>query len=186
MADVLTNRSDYNAMVWERKLRESNIDVEWSGHMPSLSASLVYQYSAMSDEFKFERENNYFIAGLSLQIPIFSGGLTSAKVQQAQIEVDQNNLRISKFENEIFTEINNLELKLTEAEKRIASAESTFKTAKKAFNISEITFENGLATQLELKDARLGYDRAKLNYYAAVYEHLEAYFDWELAVGIMK
>lgn len=186
MADVLNNRSDYNAMIWEKKLRESNVEVEWSGHMPSLSASLVYQYSAMSDEFKFERENNYFIAGLSLQIPIFSGGLTSAKVQQAQIEVDQNNLRISKFENEIFTEINNLELKLTEAEKRITSAESTFKTAKKAFNISEITFENGLATQLELKDARLGYDRAKLNYYAAVYEHLEAFFDWELAVGIMK
>ena len=186
MADVLTNRSDYNAMVWELKLRESNVDVEWSGHMPSLSASLAYQYSAMSDEFKFERENNYLIAGLSLNIPIFSGGFTSAKVQQAQIEVDQSNLRISKFENEIFTEINNLELKLQEAEKRITSAESTFKTAKKAFEISEITFENGLATQLELKDARLGFDQAKLNYYAAVYEHLEAFFDWELAVGIMK
>ena len=73
------------------------------------------------------------IIDLNLQIPIFSGGLTSAKVQQAQIEVDQSNLRISKFENEIFTEIKNLELKLQEAEKRIASAESTFKTAKKAF-----------------------------------------------------
>ena len=186
MADVLNNRSDYNAMVWEKKLRESNVDVEWSGHMPSLSASLTYQYSSMSDEFKFERENNYLIAGLNLQIPIFSGGLTNAKVEQAQIEVDQTNLRIEKFENEIFTEINNLELKLQEAEKRIASAESTFKTAKKAFGISEIMFENGLATQLELKDARLGYDQAKLNYFAAVYEHLEAYFDWELAVGIMQ
>ena len=186
MADVLSNRSDYSAMVWERKLRESNVKYEWAGHMPSLSASLAYQYSALSDEFKFERENNYLIAGLSLQIPIFSGGLTSAKVQQAQIEVDQTNLKISKFENEIFTEINNLELKLTEAEKRISSAESTYKTAKKAFEIAEITFENGLATQLQLKDARLGYDQAKLNYYAAVYEHLEAYFDWELAVGIMQ
>lgn len=184
MADVLTNRPDYNAMVWERKLRESNVKYEWAGHMPSLSASLAYQYSALSDEFKFERENNYIIAGLNLQIPIFSGGLISAKVQQAQIEVDQTNLKIAKFENQIFTEINNLELKLTEAEKRISSAESTFKTAKKAFEIAEITFENGLATQLQLKDARLGYDQAKLNYYAAVYEHLEAYFDWELAVGI--
>jgi outer membrane protein TolC len=186
MADVLNNRSDYNAMVWEKKLRESNVNVEWSGHMPSLSASLAYQYSSMSDEFKFERENNYLIAGLSLNIPIFSGGLTSAKVQQAQIEVDQTNLKIEKFENEIFTEIRNLELKLQEAEKRISSAESTFETAKKAFGISEIMFENGLSTQLQLKDARLGYDQARLNYFAAVYEHLEAYFDWELAVGIMK
>lgn len=186
MADVLTNRSDYNAMLWERKLRESNVDVEWSNHIPSLSASFVYQYSALSDQFKLERENNYLIAGLNLNIPIFSGGMTSARVQKAQIEVDQTNLKISKFESEIFTEIKNLELKLREAEKRIKSAESTFNTAKKAFKIAEITSENGLATQLELKDARLGYDQAKLNYYASVYEYLEAFFDWELAVGILK
>ncbi len=186
MADVLNNRSDYNAMIWEKKLRESNVNVEWSGHMPSLSASFRYQYSVLSDEFKFERENNYLIAGLNLKIPIFSGGMTSARVQQAQIEVDQTSLKISKFENEIFTEIKNLELKLTEAEKRIESAESTFKIAKKAFKIAEITFENGLATQLELKDARLGFDQAQLNYYAAVYEYLEAYFDWELAIGMVN
>jgi outer membrane protein len=186
MKDVLTNRSDYNAMLWEMKLRESNVDVEWSGHMPSLSASLSYQYSSMSDEFKFERQNNYLIAGLNLKIPIFSGGMTSARVQQAQIEVDQTELKISKFESEIFTEIKNLELKLTESENRIESAESTFKIAKKAFKIAEITSENGLATQLELKDARLGYDQAQLNYYASVYEYLESYFDWELAVGILK
>ena len=54
----------------------------------------------------------------------------------------------------------------------------------KAFEIAEITSDNGLATQLELKDARLAYDQAKLNYFAAQYEYLEAYFDWELAVGI--
>jgi outer membrane protein len=186
MKDVLTNRSDYNAMVWEMKLRQSNVDVEWSNHLPSLSASFVYSYSALSDEFKFERENNYLIAGLNLRIPIFSGGMTSARVQQAQIEVDQTELKISKFESEIFTEIKNLELKLTESENRIESAESTFKIAKKAFKIAEITSENGLATQLELKDARLGYDQAQLNYYASVYEYLESYFDWELAVGIMK
>jgi len=186
MSDVLNNRPDYNAMVWEKKLRESNVNVEWSDYLPSLSASFMYQYSALSDEFNLERENNYLIAGLNLQIPIFSGGLTSAKVQKAKIEVDQTNLKIVKFENEIYTEIKNLELKLTEAEKRISSAQYTFKTAEKAFEIAEITFENGLATQLQLKDARLGFDQAKLNYYAAVYEHLEAYFDWELAVGIMN
>jgi outer membrane protein TolC len=186
MEDVLKNRSDYNAMIWEKKLRESNVDVEWSGHLPSLSASFIYQYSALSDEFKLERENNYLIAGLNLSIPIFSGGMTSAKVQQAQIEVDQTSLKIDKFENEIFTEIKNLELRLLEAEKTIKSAETTLKTAKKAFEIAEKTSGTGLTTQLELKDARLGYDQANLNYYSAVYQYLEAYFDWELAVGIIK
>jgi len=186
MTDVFTNRSDYNAKLWEKKLRESNVDVEFSSHLPTLSANFIYQYSALSDEFKFERENNYFIAGLSLNIPIFNGWRTSARVQQAQIEVAKSGLELSKFENRIYLEIDNLELKLTETEKRIESAQSTLNIAKKAFEIAEITFDNGLATQLELKDARLVYDQAKLNFYAAKYEYIEAYFDWELAVGIIR
>jgi len=112
--------------------------------------------------------------------------MTSSKVQMAKIEVDKAGLQLSKFENDILIEIKNLELKLSEAEKRIDWAESTLGISKKAFDIAEITSENGLATQLELKDARLAYDQAKLNYYSAQYEYLEAYFDWELAVGIMN
>ena len=69
--DILENRSDYKARLWEMKLRETNVDVEYSGHLPTLSASLIYQYSALSDEFKFERENNYLIAGLKFKSPNF-------------------------------------------------------------------------------------------------------------------
>ncbi|MCB9208874.1 MAG: TolC family protein [Ignavibacteriales bacterium] len=186
MVDILNNRPDYNAKLWERKLRESNVNVEFSSHLPTLAASFVYQYSALSDEFKLERENNYLIAGLSLNIPIFSGWGTSARVQKAEIELNKADLELNKMEDQIFIEINNLELKLTESEKRINSAESTLNIAKKAFNIAEITSDNGLSTQLELKDARLAYDQAQLNYYVATYEYLEAYFDWELAVGLTK
>lgn len=183
-SDVLENRSDYKAKLWEMKLRKTNVNVESSGHLPTLSASLIYQYSALSDEFRLERENNYVIAGLSLKIPIFNGWMTSSKVQMAQIEVDKAGLQLSQFQDRIFIEIKNLELKLSEAERRIESAQSTLGIGKKAFEIAEITSDNGLATQLELKDARLAYDQAKLNYFAAQYEYLEAYFDWELAVGI--
>ena len=184
--EVLAKRPDYNALLWEKNLRETNVDVEFSGHLPSLYASLAYQYSSQSDYFKFERENNYIIAGLTLNIPIFTGWNTSAKVQKAKIEAEQSDLKLSKTENEIYIQIKNLDLKLKEAENRILSAETTFKIAKKAFDIAKISSENGLATQLELKDASVGYDQAQLNYFAAIYEYLEAYFDWELAVGIAK
>ncbi|MBK7106412.1 MAG: TolC family protein [Ignavibacteriae bacterium] len=186
LQDVLTNRPDYNALLWEKNLRETNVDVEYSGHLPSLYASFAYQFSSQSDYFQFDRVNNYLIAGLTLNIPIFTGWNTSAKVQKARIEAEQSEIKLSKTENEIFIQIKNLDLKLKEAEKRIVSAETTFKIAKKAFDIAKISSENGLATQLELKDASVGYDQAQLNYFAAIYEYLESYFDWELAVGINK
>ncbi len=186
MADVFNNRSDYRAKLWERKLRESNVDVEFASNFPTLSASFTYQFSALSDQFKLERRNNYLIAGLSLNIPIFNGWNTSSKVQKAKIELAKTDIEISKFQDKISIEINNLRLKLDEAQKRINSAETTLTTAQKAFNIATITADNGLSTQLELKDARLALDQAKLNYFSAKYEYLDAYFDWELATGISK
>lgn len=186
LADVYNNRSDYRAKLWERKLRESNVDVEFASNFPTLSASFTYQFSALSDIFKLERRNNYLIAGLSLNIPIFNGWNTSSRVQKAKIELAKTDIEISKFQDKISIEINNLKLKLDEAQKRINSAETTLTTAKKAFKIATITADNGLSTQLELKDARLALDQAKLNYFSAKYEYLDAYFDWELATGIAK
>jgi outer membrane protein TolC len=43
--------------------------------------------------------------------------------------------------------------------------------------------ENGLATQLELRESRVDLDRAQVNFYSAIYDYLAAYFDWQRAVG---
>lgn len=186
LPDVLNRRPDYNALLWQKKLMETNIDVEFSGHMPSLYASLVYNYNSKSDEFEFDNENNYLIAGLTLQVPIFDGWNTSAKVQQAEIELDQAEIEIEKTKEEIKKEIRNASLRIAEAKKRTEAAQQTLETAKKGYEITEVTAEGGLATQLELKDARLNYDQARLNYYSAMYDYLEAYFDWQLAAGLIE
>ena len=77
----------------------------------------------------------------------------------------------------------NVFLQLNEAYERIASARTILKTAEKAFLIAENTAQRGLATQLQLKDARVGFDQAKMNYYAAVIDYLNAYLQWERAIG---
>ncbi|MBL1213789.1 MAG: TolC family protein [Ignavibacteriae bacterium] len=182
---VLAQRPDFNALQWEMNLRETNISVEQSGHYPLLYGSFAYQYSSMSDQFKLERENNVLMAGLTLQIPIFSGWAVSSRVQKAEIEFDKSRLKIEKAKDEIHTEIKNLSLKLTEASNRITAAEQTLHTAEKAFGIAEASANNGLATQLELKDTRVAFDQAQLNFYSSVYDYLAAYYDWELANGMV-
>ncbi|MBN1781240.1 hypothetical protein JW948_08960 [bacterium] len=71
-----------------------------------------------------------------------------------------------------------------EPQEWMASAEAVLKTARRGFEIAEVTAYNGLATQLQLKDAGVGYDQAMLNHYAAIYDYLDACIDWELATGI--
>ena len=104
-------------------------------------------------------------------------------MEQVRLELEKTRVSLLQKQDEVRTEINNLQLLLNEASSRIVSAETTVKTAEKAYSIMEISAENGLATQLELKDALLNLSGAKLNYYSAIYDYLSAYFQWQQAVG---
>ena len=179
---VLDRRPDYNALVWEEKLRGTGIKSEKANQLPSLGLNLIYNFSSLSDSFKLERQNHAYIVGLNLSIPIYTGGYMQAQVQKAKIDLEKTRLRIQKEREAISIELRNIYLRLEEADKRIQAAKTTLETAKKAWEIAEVTAANGLATQLELKDARMAYDQARLNSYAAVYDYLDAYFDWQQAV----
>jgi len=180
---ILEDRPDYNALIWQKKLMKTNINAERSGYFPSLSGNLVYSFTSQSDEWAFDDKNEIWIAGLTLSIPIFMGGGTRAKVKQATVEYQQTELDIDRTEDEIFKEIQSIRLRLNEASERINSARASMNTAEKAFRIAEVSARNGLATQLELKDARVVLDQAQVNYYSSIYQYLDAYFDWQNAIG---
>jgi ABC-type Fe3+-hydroxamate transport system substrate-binding protein len=40
-----------------------------------------------------------------------------------------------------------------------------------------------MATQLELADSRVQLESAVLNFYVATFDYLDAYYDWQLAIG---
>ncbi len=176
-------RADYNALIWEKKLREKNVSAQKADFFPSLEGQFSYVYTASSDEFKLEQENDNFIIGLNLRIPIFSGGARVANVRRAAADVDRVKTRIAMAEDNIAVELTNLELQMKEAMQRIKANAKAVQTATRAFDIAKTRSENGLATQVELKDSRVALDQARVNYYAAIYDYLRYYFQWELAVG---
>jgi len=183
MALILESRPDFNALVWEEKLRTTAVKAEKAEKYPSLALNLIYNFSSLSDQFKFERQNKSYIVGLNLSIPIYTGGYRQAQIQKAKIELEKIRIRIDQTKEKIYNEIENIYLRLKEAHARIESSKKSLQTAAKAFKIAEISADSGLITQLELKDTRLLYDQATLGSYAAVYDYLDAYFDWQQAVG---
>jgi outer membrane protein TolC len=180
---VLKLRPDYNALIWEKNLRETGVSAEKSNYYPYLTGHLVYNFSSSSDKFDFARQNSTYFVGVKLNIPIYTGGYTGAQVQKAKINLDKTEIRLSQSEDNIFQNIKNIRLRLREAYARILSADKTRETATRAFQIAEKSADNGLATQLELKDTRIQQELAVLNYYLATYDYLDAYYDWQLATG---
>ena len=186
MDSILEQRPDFNALLWEAKLRTTGIKAEKANHLPELNLDLSYTFSSLSDKFKLERQNHSYVIGLDLSIPIYSGGYRQAQVQKAKIELEKTRIKIDQEKEAIYNEIHNIHLRLEEARQRVGAAKTTLETAKKAFEIAEVTAANGLATQLELKDARVVYDQARLKVYSAEYDYLDAYFDWQQAAGSEK
>jgi outer membrane protein len=183
---VLARRPDYNPLVMEEKLRETNVKANRAAYYPTLYGSLAGVYSSQSDEWRFDQQNTVWRGALILSIPIFMGGATRARVQKASIDLDKTQLRIQKARDDIYNELANIFLWMREARERIESAEATLSSADRAFSIAEATSRSGLATQLELKDARLDLDEARLNRYLAIYDYMVAQFEWDRATGAVE
>jgi len=181
--ELVEARPGYKALLWEEKLRRTAVNAERSGYFPTLTGSFIYNFSSQSDEWQLDDKNDNFIVGLNLSVPLFTGGYTRAKVNQARIELDKTRIRVDQTRDNIHKEITDIRLRLNGAKDRILAAEATRETAERAFQMAQTSAKSGLATQLELKDARVALDQAQLTHYVAIYEYLSAYFDWEKAIG---
>lgn len=181
--EVLNSRDDYQAMLLEAGMRDNNVSLEFANHLPSLKGRFSYLFSAQSDEFSIENDFDNYVIGVTLTIPIYSGGNTSAQVQKARIELYQAQTRIAQAKDKIEMDLNNVALSLKEADQRIIASEKNISAAERAYEIAEARANNGLATQLELKDSRLFLDQARLNDLKARFDFLKAYYQWQLTTG---
>ncbi len=183
LGEATDNRPDFQILLSERKLREINIDAKRATFFPSLSATASYGMQAGSDEFDFSDPTDTLTFGLNLTIPVFYGGSRFAQMEQARLELRKTHTQISQKEEDIFTELENIRLTLREASQRIESAEQTVATAEEAYAVTQSSVTSGLATQLELEDARVSLEQARLSNVSAVFDYLSAYFDWQRATG---
>lgn len=183
MEHILEARPDYQALQWEEKLRKTGVRAEQSAYLPTLAGVFAYGYSAQSNEWSFDRENNSLTVGVTLSMPIFMGGETRAKVQKARVELEKVRIRTEQSRRSIAREVKNSRLTMEEAYGRIDAAQATVRAAEKAYAIAETTARNGLTTQLQLKDSRVALDRASVAYYSAIYEYLSAQYEWERVIG---
>ena len=183
MGEILAVRPDVQTLENQQILREINIDAMRAEFYPTLSANFTYGLQAASNKFDVSDPTEIISAGLTVSIPIFYGGSRFAQLKQAQLELEQTMTSIDKKRDDVGTEIGTIRLSLREAAARIESAKQTLNTAEQAYTITKTSVENGLATQLELKDSRLSREAAQLQYYSATFDYLNSYFDWQAATG---
>lgn len=178
--NLTTNTSTYGAekdinmqlLQTNMDLQQLNLEVKKSAYLPSLGAFFSHQYQAQRNEFNFFADEQWFpttIWGISLKIPIYSGGRRNAQVQQQEIE-------IKKVEAQMDIAKRGIEMQFAAAISEFQGAKAVYEAEEEAYVIAQkikartdILYNKKVASMLEVAQAQLQLESSHNNLIQAMY-----------------
>ena len=176
---VLISNPGIRAIDRQVDLNKAMIFAERSSYLPTLAAFGSYSYSGITDQFSnfaLKDFNKNITVGLSLSLNLFQGLQTYAKVEQAQLEQRKTEEQRTGLERMLVMGVRAEVGNLKQAKKRVEVQEKTVETAERGYKIVTTRFLANAATQLEVNDAQIMLNQAKLN-------RMQAIFDYQVALA---
>lgn len=156
-----------------------SIEMAKSTHRPQININAGYDYKSNDWADMFNKRHNTWAAGVAVTIPIFDGFYTKARVDAAKQRYAQSVLSEDDFSQQLAVDIKRACLDLKKAREIIISQEDTVVEAKEALKIAEVSFDSGVATNLDVIDAMVSLSQVRENLSNGRYDYLiaKAYLD---------
>lgn len=155
-------------------------------YLPTLAVNFSYSMNAMSNDFNFSeyRWTPYSYVGISLSIPIFSGGKRYNEVRQAKVQATELELQRINTERQLKISIRQFINSMEKDMKSYFSAQEAIQMAQKAYNISAASYNLGKNTITDLNDAQLALTQVRLTASQAIYNFIVAKSKLEQTLGL--
>ena len=101
--------------------------------------------------------------GVTVDMPLFTGGRIGAKVADAQAALRQSELRLAQVRELASLDTPDALRSFEAARAAFQASSGTVAAAIEAYRIAEIRYREGLSTQLELSDSQLLLQQARVN-----------------------
>jgi outer membrane protein TolC len=158
------------------------IKLDNASRVPNLMA--VVDYGFQGEEYRFTGDDDFLLASLVLRWNIFQGFQNKAKVQQGYLEKKKAELRYEGLQKRIDLEIIESYNNLLASVKKITAAREQFKAAKEAHRLVNKKYREGMASQLELINARTNMTNASENLIIQKYMYFIEYAAYERSAGL--
>jgi outer membrane protein len=153
---------------------------------PTLSASTTYNEQAFPQTV-FPSTANQFRRGwngeVKLTFPIFLGFRTSARVEQAHAALLKAQAQRDQVRTQIELDVAQARAEVARTRALLVARRETVNQAERAHYLAGVRYNNGIATQLEVSDARLAAQQAQVNEVQATRDYLVALARLERALG---
>jgi outer membrane protein len=176
-------RPEYDVLNSSITLNELNVKLNRAGYLPSLAAFGSYQQSLLTNDLSNAEWFPTTVVGLRLNVPIFDGLNKKAKVQRAQIDLEQMQNQRRLFERSVSLEFENAKTNYLNAQQRLNSQEKNMELAQRIYDTTQIKYREGVGSSLELTQAEQSLYQSQQNYIQALYQLLEAKTALDKALG---
>ncbi len=169
-----------------RQAAGESVDLAKSGYLPTLSFNAglgtnYYKTSGFVNEgFAAQMRHNFSKSlGFSLNIPIFDGFSTRNSVTRARLEQVNSELDLENTRQQLYKTISTAHAQALAAEAKEKASEAAVQNTKAAFDAMTVKYDNGRANATE-------YEKAKTDYINAVADRLQASYERQLRVRILR
>ncbi len=181
----LENNSTMRQFDLNADLLKKNVGLAWSNFMPTLGASINYQYQSLYNnhwnvfDYKWSGSSTLMF---NLSVPLFKASnftkLKTARLQRTQLELN----RIDT-ERKLNMQVESYKSNMLASSEQVLSNKEAMNQADKALSISKKRYEVGKGTVLELNSSQVALTQAELTYSQAIYDYLTAKADLDLVLG---
>lgn len=181
-SNSLENNSALKQIDLQEQMLEETLKMRKRAFAPTLSLSTSYQWSGISNSFKFTWYP-YSVAALTLSVPIFSGMKRSSDIKQAKIDLTKIALQREDAERNLNVSVLSYTNSMLTCIKQYMAAESSIEEAQKGYDISTKRYELGSGTFIDITDSRLALTLAQLNLSQSIYNYMIAKISIEKIYG---
>jgi outer membrane protein len=166
--DLLNSMYDNNTLlkVRERRIEQAQIEQKMTkaDFLPTITAGAQYGYTYQSaTDGQFETQEQLgFMGGLSIKIPIFTGGRNRTASDNAKASLRQEQIRYDDSEQQLRTQFDNTWNRLLHLENRLTTEQNNLAVFERNYERAKDSFGQGLITGVELRSAQLSLQDARL------------------------
>ena len=181
---ALANRPDLERLRLERDAATQFARAQKALSYPTISAFGSGGFIPVHDATHFE--DQYAAAGVNLSLPLFDGGLNSAKRSEAELRADAAKEKIRDAENVVIHDVRSAALNVDYAAQRIELTRQLFDNATHAYELAEARYKLGSTSVVEFTQAQLTKTEADIAYTSAKYEYQIQRAILDFQVGVIR
>ena len=181
----LDGNSQLRQLAQQAEMLSRQIRMQQYAYLPTLALTFSYSYLTQSDIFNLSQWRWFpsSTIGVSLSIPIFSGGQRHHAIQQVRVQADELELQRENTERQLRIGIRQSLGTMDTAMRTYDASKEALASAEKAYDIAVKSYQLGKSTLTDLNNTELVLTQSRLAVSQAIYNFVIAKAGLEQTLG---